>query len=136
VAALVTATLNLIQLRNNIIRLWTSLSTLFAMHFISLSSCCLSLLASSCWASAPPLLKARQFTNHYIAVASNDPDVRAWYPCSEFKRQRIEEAMVHTWAMAQAATAALNVANAESSSSYCSWFGIGALYIFASAVTC
>jgi hypothetical protein len=98
------------------------------MHFISLSSFCLSLLASSCWASAPPLLKARQFTNHYIAVASNNPHIQAWYPCSEQQRQQIEEAMVYTWQMAQAAAAALNVQNAEFSPSYCWWFGIGALY--------
>ena len=104
------------------------------MHFIL--SFCLSLLASSCWASAPPLIKTRHFTHTYVAVASLDPAVPSFWPCSHAQLIELEEAMVHTRAMAQAAAAALNVDNAELSASFCVWFGSGAAYIFALAAIC
>jgi hypothetical protein len=104
------------------------------MHFIL--SFCLSLLASSCWASAPPLIKTRHFTHTYVAVASLDPAVPSFWPCSHAKLIELEEAMVHARAMAQTAAAALNVANSERSESYCWWFGHGAPYILTLAATC
>jgi hypothetical protein len=116
-------------------RLLTSL-TLFEMYFIPLLSFYLSLLPSCCWASAPPLIQARQFTHFFAAVASNNPAIPSLWPCSHARLQQLEEAMVHTRAMAQAAAAALNVDNAEFSASFCVWFGLGAAYIFALAAIC
>jgi hypothetical protein len=106
------------------------------MHFISLLSFCLSLLALSCLASAPPPIKARYFTHHYIAGVSDDPAVPSFWPCSQAQRIQLGQAIIHAHEMAQAATAALNVANSERSASYCAWFGPGAPYIFALAAIC
>ena len=91
---------------------------LFAMHFISLLSFYLSLFPLSCWASAPPLIKAREITHLYGVVASINPDIPGFFPCNHVQLIHIAVAMEHTRAMAQAAATALSVANSEHSPSY------------------
>ncbi len=106
------------------------------MHFISLLSFCLSLLASSCWASAPPRIKRRQFTDFYAAVDTNDPDVPSIWACSPAQLAILGEAIEQAHEMALIAESALDVEGSELSASYCAWFGPGAPYIFALAATC
>ena len=103
---------------------------LFTMRYMSLSSFCLSRLISSCWASAPPLIKARHFTQFYAAIASTNPAIPSFWPCNDAQITQINQAIIQAHQMAQVAAAALNVAGSERSVSYCTWFGQGMPYIF------